>query len=94
MVITSLEYEGLDTIPVYCSSAPDKISGSPGIADIIRHYFMDGEKTTIDVLLIMMGFSQLSFSAPGSGETNMVTDNFFSLLGVPVLQLHHHKPGL
>lgn len=87
MVITSLEYEGLDTIPVYCSSAPDKISGSPGIAEIIRHYFMDGEKTTIDVLLIMMGFSQLSFSAPGSGETNMVTDNFFSLLGVPVLQL-------
>lgn len=87
MVITSLEDEGLDTIPVYCSSAPDPISGSPGIAEIIRHYFMDDEKTTIDVLLVMMGFSQLSFSAPGSGETGINPDNFFSFLGVPVLQL-------
>lgn len=86
-IISSLEQKGFDTIPVYCSSVPDPISGSPGIADIIRHYFIDNGRATVDVLIVMMGFSQLSLSSPGSGETDVITSNFFSELGVPVIQV-------
>lgn len=93
MLISSLENEDFDTIPVYCTFAPDSIRGSPGIVDIIRHYFMDENTPAIDVLIIMIELSQVGFSAPESELNGMQQDNLFSELGVPVLQVITTKKG-
>ena len=85
-VIASLEREGFSTIPVFCSSTPDPVSGSPGVAEIVRKYFMQEGEAVVDLLVVMMGFSQLSLSSPGDGRSDSGPENFFAELGVPVLQ--------
>ena len=85
-LIRSLEKEGMNVLPVFCQSAPNPVTGSQGIRKVVEQYFIKDGKPRIDVLILNMGFSQLSLSSPGDGNTVEEIFNFFNLLNVPVLQ--------
>ncbi|WP_406657140.1 cobaltochelatase subunit CobN [Methanolobus sp. ZRKC2] len=85
-LIRSLEIEGMSVLPVFCQSAPNTVTGSLGVRKVVEQYFIKDNQTIIDVLILNMGFSQLSLSSPGDGKTKEAIFNFFNLLDVPVLQ--------
>ncbi len=85
-LIRELELQGLNVIAVFGQSSPDSVTGGTGIARIVEDYFMEQGRARIQVLVLNMGFSQLSLSSPGDGKNKEKPYNFFEKLNVPVLQ--------
>ncbi len=82
-LVRKLESLDVNVIPVFCVSSPDPLSGAIGSEAAIRKYFMDGERSRIDSLVMAMGFSQINMNnVHGDPEFR----NFFLDLDVPVIQ--------
>ncbi len=85
-LIRGLEDKGMEVLAIFTQSAPNPITGAVGVKNVIERYFMDQCNSLIEILVLNMGFSQLSLSSPGDGTTKEITYNFFDALDVPVLQ--------
>lgn len=85
-LIHALEEQGMNVIPVFVQSSPNTVTGAAGIRRTVERYFTDNGRSRIDVLILNMGFSQLSLSSPGDGLSKAPPFNFFDALDVPVLQ--------
>lgn len=85
-LIRELERIGANVIPVFFIASPNPVSGSIGIRAVVDRYFMDGNASRVDAVILNMGFSQLSLSTPGDGSVRAAVHNFFGDLNVPVLQ--------
>ncbi len=77
-IIRSIEAQGANVIPVFHLRYKDKERGNKGADYIVEHFFMDGHKARIQVLINPLLFS-LTLTAPEYGE-------LLERLGVPVIQ--------
>ena len=84
-LVECLRGYGANVIPVFFISTPSEVSGSIGVAKVIEKYFTKEGKPTVGSVVIAAGFSQLSMSDPGGGETDREIHNFFEDLNVPIL---------
>ncbi len=66
-LIRSIEAHGANVIPVFHFRYKDKARGNKGAEYIVRHFFMDGSKPRIDVLISPMLFS-LALASPDYGS--------------------------
>lgn len=77
-IIRSIEAAGANVIPVFHLRYKDTERGNRAADGVIDHYFMDGERARIDVLINPLMFS-LTLVAPGFKE-------LLPKLGVPYIQ--------
>ena len=80
-----IEEIGAEPLAIFFRTYEDKLSGSIGIARIIREYLLRDGKPIIDAVINTMGFSMTLNAMPGTGE-QVSEDNFFESLDVPILQ--------
>jgi len=87
VLIRALECRGMNVIPVFFSAAVSSSSDLCTTADVCQRYFMEGDRSRVDVLIINSPFSQLVNSRESSGVSTPDAENFFRrLMNVPVLQ--------
>lgn len=84
-LISCISSKGANVIPVFLIPNPSEITGSVGINEVVRTYFMKDGEPVVDSVIVTMGFSQICMSDPGDGSVAAV-HNIFSELGVPVIQ--------
>ncbi|MDD5144415.1 cobaltochelatase subunit CobN [Methanoregula sp.] len=85
-LIAAVEAKGMNALPFFLVTSPNPTTGAIGIRRFVeKNLFRDG-KAVIDVLVMTMGFSQISLSDPNDGTKTDPVYNFFSDLNVPVLQ--------
>lgn len=85
-LVRELERIGANALPVFFIASPNPVSGSIGIRKVVEEYFMDGDRSRVDAVILNMGFSQISLSSPSDGSVGKTVHNFFRDLNVPVLQ--------
>ncbi|MDD5186828.1 MAG: cobaltochelatase subunit CobN [Methanoregula sp.] len=85
-LVAAVEAKGLNTLPFFLVTSPNAITGSIGIRRFIEQYLLRDGKAIIDVLIVNMGFSQISLSDPNDGTKMDPIYNFFADLNVPLLQ--------
>lgn len=88
-MILKLEEVGLNTIPIFYSHLAPPVNNEQGISVYIRKYFMNNDKSLIDVLLLTISSSNLLHSKKRqeSGFGVEFSDNFYkTLTDVPVIQ--------
>lgn len=87
-LIRKVESEGMNIIPVFFSINTNSARGEQSTEDICRKYFMDGDKSRINALLMNTPFSQLFNSKRTSGMKTDDKDNFYRFLtNVPAIQV-------
>ncbi|WP_321428718.1 cobaltochelatase subunit CobN [uncultured Methanolobus sp.] len=86
LMIRELEKEGMNTMPVFFQTTPNRITGALGISKVIKQFFLESDVPLINLLIINTGFSQISLSSPGDGRNCDLPENFFDKLNVPVIQ--------
>lgn len=84
-LIRHLESKGANALPLFFTSSPSPISGSLGINDAVRKYFVSDGMARVDAVILLMGFSQLCLSRPGDGGMATEKTNIFAELDVPVV---------
>lgn len=84
-LIEAVEAAGAKAYPIFSSMAPDRRTKALGLSQTIEKYFMDGERSRIDALIVTCGFSLTILSNPGDGSGRVKT-SVFERLNVPVLQ--------
>ncbi len=82
-LVRSIEEKGANTIPVFCFSSPDPITGALGSEEVSRRWFTEDGHTVVDAIVMAMGFSQINMN---NVEGLPDKRNFFLDLGVPVIQ--------
>lgn len=86
-LIRALEDKGFQTIPVFFPGKSRKGKETFNSENVVRRYFMDGDRSRIDVLIVMSPFSMVINSSDESGLTSDPSINFLrSLTDVPVIQ--------
>jgi cobaltochelatase CobN len=85
-LISAIESNGMNALAFFLVTSPDKVTGAIGIRKFIEQYLIRDKKPDIDVLIVNMGFSQLSLSDPNDGTKTGSFYNFFCDLNVPLLQ--------
>ena len=86
-LIRELESQGLNVIPVFFSTVTHNMKDSEGAAGIVREYFMDGDRSLVDAIVMATPFSQLNGSRNCTGVFTPDDQNFFrNLTDVPVIQ--------
>ena len=85
-LVRELERIGANALPVFFIASPNPVSGSIGIRKVVEEYFMDGDRSRVDAVILNIGFSQISLSSPSDGSVGKTVHNFFRDLNVPVLQ--------
>jgi cobaltochelatase CobN len=83
-VISELEMKGVNVIPVFFESSPNRITGSIGIRRTVEKYLFKEGRSIVDSVIMASGFSQVSLSDPSHEEKEIY--NFFRDLDVPVIQ--------
>ena len=85
-LIGALESKGANVIPVFAITSPSAITGSDGIIETVKRYFVRDGRPRIGSVIVNMGFSQISLANPGEGEGSRAMYNFFEDLDIAVLQ--------
>lgn len=85
-LIASIEEKGMNALPFFLVTSPNPTTGSIGIRRFIDEKLLRDGRSVIDVLVMTMGFSQISLSDPNDGTKTDPVYNFFCDLDVPVLQ--------
>lgn len=86
-LIREIEQRNIATLTIFFTAAPDPALGALGIRNIIETHLIQNGRPVIDVLLLNMGFSQLTLSDPGNGTRTTQPRNIFADLDIPVLQI-------
>lgn len=81
----SVEEVGAEPLAVFFCSYEDPLTESIGISRIVDEFLIKDGEPVVDAVINTNGFSMTLLAKPGCGE-QVSTDNFFSRLGVPVLQ--------
>ncbi len=86
-LIEEVERQGMNIIPVFFSSTTSKDPDSVGTVSVCRQYFMEGDRSIVDALILATPFSQLNNSRDCQGIFTPDEQNFFhTLTDVPVFQ--------
>jgi len=85
-LVAALEAKGMNALPFFLVTSPDRVTGAIGIREFINRYLIRDGLPVIDVLIINMSFSQVSLSDPNDGTKTEPIHNFFNDLNVPLLQ--------
>ena len=86
-LVSALESKGLQTLPVFFPGKSRKGTGSYNSADTFRKYFMDGEHSRVDCIVVISPFSLLINSKEESGIRSDPDDTFLKqLTDVPLIQ--------
>ncbi len=88
-MILSLEEHGMNVIPVFYSHLAPPVDGERGLPVYVRKYFMKGNISRIDVLLLTISSSNLLHSKRGqeAGFDVELSRNFYKTMAdVPVIQ--------
>ena len=86
-LINSLERKGFQTIPVYYPGKSRRGKESFNSENVVDRYFMDGERSRIDVMIVMSPFSMIINASDEPGLTSDEECNFLKrLTDVPVIQ--------
>lgn len=72
-LIRSLESKGMNVIPIFCVSSPNELTGSIGSEASIRRYFMSGDSTVVDTVIMAMGFSQINMNNVDGSRTPSIS---------------------
>ena len=82
-LIRRLEELGANTLPVFFTSAPNELSGSIGIGEVVDRYLRRDGRPIVDTVVFTTGFSQVCMN---NVSADTVPRNFFEDLDVPVIQ--------
>ena len=85
-LIAAVEAKGMNALAFFLVTSPNPTTGSIGIRRFVDENLIMEGRAIIDVLVMTMGFSQISLSDPNDGTKMDPVYNFFSDLNVPVLQ--------
>lgn len=85
-LIAAIEEKGMNALPFFLVTSPNPTTGSIGIRKFIEQNLLRDGRSIIDVLVLTMGFSQISLSDPNDGTKTDPVYNFFCDLNVPLLQ--------
>ena len=76
-LISAIESKGMNALAVFLVTSPDTVTGAIGIRQFIEQYLIRDKKPLIDVLIVNMGFSQISLSDPNDGTKTEPRLQFF-----------------
>ncbi|MDO9036132.1 MAG: cobaltochelatase subunit CobN, partial [Methanoregula sp.] len=85
-LIAAVETRGMNALPFFLVTCPNATTGSIGIRMFLEKNLLQDGKAIIDVLIVNMGFSQISLSDPNDGKKTEPIYNFFCDLNVPLIQ--------
>ena len=86
-LIKELESRNVNVIPVFFSAVMSNIDGEEGTAKVFRQYFMDGNRSRVDTVIMATPFSQLNGSRDCNGVSTPDDQNFYrTLTDVPIIQ--------
>ena len=86
-LIRELESMEVNVIPVFFSTIVRNMQDDEGTAGVVRQYFMDGDRSRVDAIIMATPFSQLNGSRDCSGVYTPDEQNFFRYMtDVPVIQ--------
>jgi len=85
-LVAAIEAKGMNALPFFLVTSPNPTTGSLGIRTFIERNLIKGGKAVIDVMIVTMGFSQISLSDPNDGTKTGPVYNFFCDLNVPLIQ--------
>ncbi|MDD7423711.1 MAG: cobaltochelatase subunit CobN [Candidatus Methanomethylophilaceae archaeon] len=86
-LIRELESRELNVIPVFFSTIVRNMKDDEGTAGVFRKYFMDGDRSRVDAVVMATPFSQLNGSRDCSGVYTPDEQNYFRYMtDVPVIQ--------
>lgn len=82
-----LESRGMNVIPVFFSTIVRNMQDEEGTAGVVRQYFMDGDHSRVDAIVMATPFSQLNGSRDCTGVYTPDEQNFLrNMTDVPVIQ--------
>ena len=85
-MISELESNGLDVIPLITNSLHNEEMGSKNIAECITEFMMDGERPIVDALLKTVTFMVGKIPSLDQEESAKQGASFLAKLNVPVFQ--------
>ena len=86
-LVSRIEREGYNTIPVFYNTGKISDESKRPMRAVYETYFMDGDRSRVDVVVSTNPFSQLVNSSQSSGVRVPDEENFYhTLTDVPVLQ--------
>lgn len=86
-LVQKMTEKGLQTIPVFFPGKSRKGRELYNSRNVVERYYMDGDRSRVDVILAITPFSMIINSVDKPGITSDPEENFFrSLTDVPVIQ--------
>ncbi|MBE6527643.1 MAG: cobaltochelatase subunit CobN [Thermoplasmata archaeon] len=87
-LIRKMESLGMNVIPVFFSVTAHNADERLGTRDVVKRYFMDGDKRRVDAIAMCTAFSQINNSRDCYGIYTPDEQNFFhTLTDIPVMQV-------
>lgn len=86
-LVTDMESEGLQTLPVFFPGKSRKGEGRYNSAETFRRYFMNGDRSRVDCIVVVSPFSLVVNAKEDSGVQSDPDDTFLKqLTDVPLIQ--------